>query len=152
MSKSKSLLSYSKQKLKLKSKSKSNTKNQIQKFIKLILNKKFDNIINYLLICPLLYLIQYDWEKYKIIALVIGVFIFIKNILVINFLNLLYKKKFSIVLLFKFIKMILGILFFALQYKKKFIADWNIWITNILYFNYVIKFLRSFLKSDNILT
>ncbi len=79
-----------------KSKQKLKSKNKTQKIIDFLLNKKFDNIINYLFICPLLYIIQYDWEKYKIIALLISVFIFIKNILVINFLNLLKKKSFQL--------------------------------------------------------
>lgn len=112
-----------------------------------ILNKKFNLFIEYIFILPLLYLIQYDYEKYNIITLFLSVFILIKNIIIIKILGLFNKKyifnnNYLFILIYKIIKMFIGILFFFLQYNYKFAVEYNIWIANLFYLKYLIKFMN----------
>lgn len=112
----------------------------------IITSKKFNSFIEYILILPILYLVQYDYNKYSIITLFISVFILIKNLILLKIDGLFNKKyisnnKFHLVLIYKIIKMFIGIIFFFLQYKYKFAVNYNIWIANIFYLKYFIKFI-----------
>lgn len=114
--------------------------------INIIISKKFNLFIEYIFIFPLLYLIQYNFNKYCYIALFISVFIMIKNIILMKIIGLFNKdylstNKFPLVLIYKTIKMFVGIIFFFLQYKYKFAVNYNIWIANLFYLKYFIKFL-----------
>lgn len=131
------------------------------KIINVLTNKKFDIFINTLVICPLLYIIDYDWEKYNIIALILAVFIVIKNLLLakinynfnkskseINKSNKSFFKKVGITTLYKFCKIIIEIVFFCFQYKYKTIAKYNVWVCGLIYFNYLINFSKKYFKKS----
>lgn len=116
------------------------------KIIKILQSKEFNSFIEYVFILPLMYLIQYDYKKYNYITLILSVFILIKNIILIKINGLfsydyLKKNKIPFQLIYKSIKMFLGIIFFFLQYKYKFLVSYNIWISNIFYLKYFVKFL-----------
>ena len=118
----------------------------INSIIKIITSKKFNLFIEYILILPVLYLIQYDYTKYSHIALFIACFILIKNLILIKITGLFNKNylsnnKFPFVLIYKIVKMFIGIIFFFLQYKYKFAIKYNVWIANIYYLKYFIKFM-----------
>jgi len=133
-----------------------------KKLLSILTNKNFDIFINTIFICPFLYIIEYDWEKYKIIALLLSVFILIKNIIIINinyFINKNKKNKsnlinnnFSFILIYSFFKMLIKILFFYIQYKYKFFVKFNTWICGIIYFKYfIILFKKIFNLNVNII-
>lgn len=114
--------------------------------IKILQSNKFNSFIEYIFILPLMYLIQYDYKKYSYITLILSVFILIKNIIImkINGLfenNYLRQNKIPFQLIYKSIKMFIGIIFFFLQYKYKFLVSYNVWISNLFYLKYFIKFL-----------
>jgi len=114
--------------------------------INILISNKFNLFIEYIFIFPLLYLIQYDYKKYSYITLFISVFILIKHIIILNIMDLFnYKKKnkISFLLIYKLVKMFICIIFFFLQYKYKFLVNYNIWISNIFYLKYFIKFLST---------
>ena len=116
--------------------------------INILISNKFNSFIEYIFIFPLLYLIQYDYEKYSYITLFLSVFILIKNIIVIKIMGLFKKdyiknNKIPFLLIYKLIKMFIGIIFFFLQYKYKFLINYNIWISNLFYLKYFIKFLST---------
>jgi len=114
--------------------------------MKLLKSNKFNSFIEYIFILPLMYLIQYDYKKYSFITLFLSVFILIKNILImkISYLTDNFKQnKITFQLIYKIIKMCIGIIFFFLQYKYKFLVDYNIWISNLFYLKYFIKFLST---------
>ena len=114
--------------------------------IDIITSKKFNLFIEYIFILPLLYLIQYDYNKYCIIALFISVFIFVRNMILMN-ISGLFKKEYltnnmyPLTLIYKTVKMFVGIIFLFLQYKYKFMIKYNIWIANLFYLKYFIKFM-----------
>lgn len=115
--------------------------------IKIISSKKFNLIIEYAFILPLLYLVQYNYEKYKILIFVVSVFILVKNILIMKITGLFDKKyllnnKIPFLLIYKIIKMFIGIIFFFFQYKYKFFVCYNVWIANLFYLRYFIKFIK----------
>jgi hypothetical protein len=114
--------------------------------IDIITSKKFNLFIEYVFIIPVLYLIQYDYTKYSYITLFIASFILVKNLILMKITGLFNKdyltnNKFPLVLIYKTIKMFIGIIFFFLQFKYKFAVKYNIWIANIFYLKYFIKFL-----------
>lgn len=114
-------------------------------FYKIIISNKFNSFIEYIFIFPLLYLIQYDYKKYKNITLLLAVFILVKNLIIIKISGLLNKEylgqnKMPIQLIYKLAKMFIGIMFFFLQYKYKFAVNYNVWIANIYYLKYFIQF------------
>jgi hypothetical protein len=114
--------------------------------IDIITSKKFNLFIEYIFIFPLLYLIQYSHKKYSIIALFLAVFILVKNIILMNISGLFNKEyltnnTFPLLLIYKTVKMFIGIIFLFLQYKYKFMIEYNIWIANLFYFKYFIKFI-----------
>ncbi len=116
----------------------------INNFKKVIKNKNFNSFINKLFIYPLLYFIQYDYEKYKILALFASVFILIKDLINIKILGLIDSEcckldKLPTVLIFKISKMFIGIIFFFLQFKFKFMSKYNVWIANFFYLKYIIQ-------------
>ena len=113
--------------------------------VNIIISKKFNLFIEYIFIFPLLYLIQYDYNKYHNIILFLSVFILVKNIILMKIIGLFNKNylsnnKFPLVLIYKTIKMFIGIIFLFLQYKYKFSIKYNIWIANLFYLKYFIKF------------
>lgn len=121
-------------------------KTLINPIIKIITSKKFNLFIEYILILPILYLIQYDYTKYSYIALFIAGFILVKNLVLIKITGLFNKNylsnnKFPLVLIYKTIKMFVGIIFFFLQYKYKFAVKYNVWVANLFYLKYFIKFM-----------
>ena len=84
--------------------------------INILISNKFNSFIEYIFIFPLLYLIQYDYEKYSYITLFLSVFILIKNIIVIKIMGLFKKdyiknNKIPFLLIYKLIKMFIGIIF-----------------------------------------
>lgn len=110
--------------------------------------KSFNTFIEYIFIFPLLYLIQYNYNKFKYITLFLAVFILIKNVIVLNIMGLLkidYIKNTRVpyLLIYKLIKMFIGIIFFFLQFKYRFLVNYNIWIANLYYLKYFIKFISS---------
>lgn len=114
--------------------------------IKILKSNEFNSFIEYIFILPLMYLIQYDYKKYSYITMILSVFILIKNIIVIKINGLLendYLKqnKIPFQLIYKSIKMFIGIIFFFLQYKYKFLVCYNVWISNLFYLKYFVKFL-----------
>jgi hypothetical protein len=114
--------------------------------IKILQSNEFNSFIEYIFILPLMYLIQYDYEKYSYITMILSVFILIKNIIVMKISglfenNYLSQNKIPFQLIYKSIKMFIGIIFFFLQYKYKFLVSYNVWISNLFYFKYFIKFL-----------
>jgi len=114
--------------------------------IDIITSKKFNLFIEYVFIVPVLYLIQYDYTKYSYITLFVATFILIKNLILMKITGLFNKdyltnNKFPLVLIYKTIKMFIGIIFFFIQFKYKFIVKYNIWIANLFYLKYFIKFL-----------
>lgn len=118
----------------------------INPIIKIITSKKFNLFIEYILILPILYLIQYDYTKYSYIALFIASFILVKNLILMKITGLFNKNylsnnKFPLVLIYKIVKMFIGIMFFFLQYKYKFAIKYNVWIANLYYLKYFIKFM-----------
>lgn len=111
-----------------------------------ITSEKFNLFIEYIFIFPLLYLIQYDYNKYCIITLFLGMFIFVKNLILMNIMGLFRKEylsnnPFPLLLIYKSVKMFIGIIFLSLQYKYKFMVKYNIWIANLFYLKYFIKFM-----------
>lgn len=115
--------------------------------IKIITNKKFNLFIEYVLILPILYLVQYDYDKYSHIVLFIAGFILIKNLILIKITGLTDKKyladnKYPLVLIYKIVKMFMGIIFFFFQYKYKFAVKYNVWIANLFYLKYFIKYMN----------
>lgn len=122
------------------------TKSINLRIMKILKSNKFNSFIEYIFILPLMYLIQYDYEKYSFITLFLSVFILIKNILIIKISCLIdnfKQNKITFQLIYKIIKMFVGIIFFFLQYKYKFLVDYNMWISNLFYLKYFIKFLSS---------
>lgn len=118
----------------------------INSIIKVITSEKFNLFIEYTLILPILYLIQYDYTKYSYIAPFVAGFILIKNLILIKIIGLFNKNylsnnKFPLALIYKIVKMFIGIIFFFLQYKYKFAVKYNVWIANLFYLKYFIKFL-----------
>lgn len=118
----------------------------INTVIKIITDKKFNLFIEYILILPILYLVHYDYTKYSYITLFVATFILVKNIILMKITGLFNKNylsnnKFPLVLIYKTIKMFIGIMFFFLQYKYKFAVKYNIWIANLYYLKYFIKFM-----------
>ena len=118
----------------------------INTIIKVITSKKFNLFIEYTLILPILYLIQYDYTKYSHIALFIAGFILVKNLILMKITGLFNKNylsnnKFPLVLIYKIVKMFIGIIFFFFQYKYKFAVKYNVWIANLFYLKYFIKFM-----------
>jgi hypothetical protein len=116
------------------------------KIIKIFKSKEFNSFIEYIFILPLMYLIQYDYEKYSYITMILSVFILIKNIIIIKITglfenNYLKQNKIPFQLIYKAIKMFIGIIYFFLQYKYKFLVSYNVWISNLFYLKYFIKFL-----------
>lgn len=114
--------------------------------IDIITSKKFNLFIEYVFIIPVLYLIQYDYTKYSYITLFVATFILVKNLILMKITGLFNKdyltnNKFPLVLIYKTIKMFIGIIFFFLQFKYKFAIKYNIWIANLFYLKYFIKFL-----------
>ena len=114
--------------------------------VKIITDKNFNLLIEYIFILPLLYLVQYDHKKYSIITLFISVFILIKNLLLMKISGLFKKEYLSnnplpLVLIYKMVKMFIGIIFFFAQYKYKFAVKYNVWIANLFYLKYFIKFI-----------
>lgn len=114
--------------------------------IDIITSKKFNLFIEYVFIIPVLYLIQYDHTKYSYITLFVATFILVKNLILMKITGLFNKdyltnNKFPLVLIYKTIKMFIGIIFFFIQFKYKFAVKYNIWIANIFYLKYFIKFL-----------
>jgi hypothetical protein len=114
--------------------------------IEIITSKKFNSFIEYIFILPILYIIQYDYNKYSHITLFISVFILIKNLILMKITglfnnNYLSNNKFPLVLIYKTIKMFIGIIFFFLQYKYKFAVKYNIWIANLFYLKYFITYI-----------
>lgn len=133
-----------------------------KKLLSILTNKNFNIFLNTIFICPFLYIIEYNWKKYKIIALLLSVFILIKNIIIINinyFINKNKKNKsnlinnnFSFILIYSFFKMLIKILFFYIQYKYKFFVKFNTWICGIIYFKYlIILFKKIFNLNVNII-
>jgi len=109
-------------------------------------SNSFNCFIEYIFILPLLYLIQFDYTKYNYIALFVSVFILIKNIIVLNITGMFKKKyilnnKIPYLLIYKLVKMFIGIIFFFFQYKSKLLVKYNIWIANLYYLGYFIKFI-----------
>ena len=109
-------------------------------------SNNFNYFIEYIFIFPLLYLIQYDYNKYCYITLFLSVFILIKNIIVMKFMGLFEKyyiknSKIPFLLIYKLVKTFIGIIFFFLQYKYKLLVNYNIWIASLFYFKYFIKFI-----------
>lgn len=118
----------------------------INTLIKIITDKKFNLFIEYILILPILYIVQYDYTKYSYITLFVATFILVKNIILMKITGLFNKNylsnnKFPLVLIYKTIKMFIGIMFFFLQFKYKFAVKYNIWIANLYYLKYFIKFM-----------
>ena len=116
------------------------------KIIKILNSNEFNSFIEYIFILPLMYLIQYDYKKYSYITMILSVFILIKNIIVIKISgllenNYLKQNKIPFQLIYKSIKMFIGIIFFFLQYKYKFLVSYNVWISNLFYLKYFVKFL-----------
>jgi hypothetical protein len=116
--------------------------------MKILISNKFNSFIEYIFIFPLLYLIQYDYEKYSYITLLLSVFILVKNIIIMNIMGLFEREyflnnKIPLMLIYKLVKMFIGIIFFFLQYKYKFFISYNIWISNLFYLKYFIKFLST---------
>ncbi len=116
--------------------------------MKILISNKFNLFIEYIFIFPLLYLIQYDYEKYSYITLLLSVFILVKNIIIMNIMGLFKREyflnnKIPLMLIYKLVKMFIGIIFFFLQYKYKFFISYNIWISNLFYLKYFIKFLST---------
>lgn len=112
----------------------------------IISSEKFNSFIEYILILPLLYMIQYDYNKYSYITLFLAGFILIKNLIILKISGLLSKNyltnnKMPVQLIYKLVKMFIGIIFFFAQYKYKFAVSYNVWIANIFYLRYFIKFL-----------
>jgi hypothetical protein len=114
--------------------------------LKILTSYNFNSFIEYIFILPLMYLIQYDYNKYKYIALFMSVFILIKNIIILNLMDLFKKNNIKNDLIqysfiFRLIKMFVGIIFFFLQFKYKILINYNIWIANLFYLKYFIKFM-----------
>jgi len=133
----------------------------IKKIINILTNKNFDMFTNTLVVCPLLYVIDYDWEKYKIIALILVVFVVIKNLLLIkinynlnksqsetNKSNKSFFKKIGVATLYKLCKIIIQIIYFVFQYKYKTIARYNIWVCGFVYSNYLVDFSKKYFKKS----
>jgi hypothetical protein len=113
------------------------------KIVNLLNNKLFNKILYMGIICPFLYLIQYDWEKYCLFALLLAVFILIKNMLLFVY-DYFIQKENKISFLTIILKLIGGILLiplFLLQYKYKVFIKFNVWIAGIIYFKYIIDFI-----------
>ena len=116
--------------------------------IDILTSNNFNSFIEYIFILPLLYLVQYNYKKYCYITLFLSVFILIKNLIVINIMGLfnseyVKNKSLGTLLTYKLVKMFIGIIFFFFQFKYKFFINYNIWISNIFYLKYFIKFLSS---------
>lgn len=114
--------------------------------IDIITSKKFNLFIEYVFIIPILYIIQYDYTKYSYITLFVASFILVKNLILMKIRGLFEKdyltnNKFPLILIYKTIKMFIGIIFFFLQFKYKFAVKYNIWIANLFYLKYFIKFM-----------
>lgn len=114
--------------------------------LNILTSNNFNCFIEYIFILPLMYLIQYDYNKYKYIALFMSVFILIKNIIILNIIDLFKKNNVKNDLIqysfiFRLIKMFVGIIFFFLQFKYKILINYNIWIANLFYLKYFIKFM-----------
>lgn len=133
----------------------------LKKLARLISKDKFNKLINMLIICPLLYLIDYNWEKYHIIALILSVFILIKDLIIIkiqHFSNLdtikstsKSYKLFSYSLLYKIIKLFAGVFIFYLQYKSKIYIKYNVWLAGIVYLNYLINYFKKYFVLTHII-
>ena len=122
----------------------------IKNIIKIINSSKFNNILYLLLVTPSLYLLQFDWKKFKIIALFLSVFILLKDFLYLKFKN--EKKQLSwIYIILNFLKTLLNSLFLYFQYKSKFLINFNVWISGYIYFQYIINFLKKKYFEKNII-
>ena len=115
-------------------------------FKNILISNEFNSFIEYIFILPLLYLIQYDYTKYSYVTLFLAVFILVKNLIIIKLDGLFDKEYLSktsmpLQLIYKLVKMFIGIIFFFLQYKYKFAVSYNVWIANIFYLRYFIKFI-----------
>lgn len=113
------------------------------KIVSLLNNKLFNKILYMAIICPFLYLIQYDWEKYCLFALILAVFILIKNMLLFVYEYFIQKEdKINLLtIILKMIGSLLLIPLFLLQYKYKVFIKFNVWIAGIIYFKYIINFI-----------
>lgn len=128
----------------------------IQNFVEILRDNDFNSFINKLFIYPLLYFIQYDYEKFSTLALFASVFILVKDLINIKLLGLFdsfinYKNKFPTILIYKVIKMLIGVIFFFLQYKIKSFSKYNVWIANIFYLKHILEIMLHNDFSDNIL-
>lgn len=106
----------------------------IHKLVNLLNDEKVNNLINLLVVSPLLYLIQYDWSKFAIVALILAVFIVVKNILllVVNYtVNGIKKIKATRVLLKLVQSAVYGTIFY-LQYKFQEYTKYNKILSAIL--------------------
>ena len=124
----------------------------LKKLVQILSNKYFNIIINTLVICPLLYVIQYDWKKYHIIAMILAVFILVKELLIIkiqHFSKDITINIFNITFIFKLVKLFLTILIFYFEYRNKTIVKYNIWIAGLIYFNYIIKYIKKIFDNNN---
>jgi len=126
----------------------------LKKILLIITNNNFNIFINSLLVCPLMYLIESNWEKYKMIALILTVFIILKNVLILTIQKIVKNNentKIGIYYIYKYIKLILQFLFFYLQYRYKSFVKFNVWICGIYYFNNLIVLINKILKKNNII-
>jgi hypothetical protein len=113
----------------------------IDKILLLFNNKYINEIIYSIVIGPSLYLIQYNWEKYNILALFLSVFIIIKELIVMQvdmIANTSTKIKYTSMIT-KFLLNILLIPLFLVEYKLKYYVKLNVWIASLLYFKVILK-------------
>ena len=108
---------------------------------KLLSIEKIDRLVNILIVSPLLHLIQNDWAKFSIVALILGVIIVIKNILMVLVTyskNKSIKNKSSFVL-WKFINSLIVIPISYMQFKYESFTQHNYWIEAITVFYNMLK-------------
>lgn len=107
---------------------------------------RIDSLINLLLITPFLHYIQMDWVRFSIIALVLGVILVIKEILLI-FVIYSKKKSRSSQILWRFINCLIIIPMSYLQFKSKSFVQYNKWFNGI---NVFYNLCRMYLNNNTI--
>jgi hypothetical protein len=142
--------------------------NIINKIVRVLKNKKFNDFVNLIIVAPSMCLIHYNWEKFNIVCLFLSVFIIIKKILLDKILSTHFylttnttsssiksdinnfSNKFGFVAIYKFVKVFFEILFYFSQYKFRYIISYNIWISGLIYFYYIVKYINKYIKKTKI--
>jgi hypothetical protein len=108
---------------------------------KLLTIEKVDRLVNILIVSPLLHLIQNDWAKFSIVALILGVIIVIKNILMVlvTFSKKTSIKNRSAYVLWKLINSLIVIPISYMQFKYESFTQHNYWIEAVTVFYNMLK-------------